>query len=125
MIPFSQLKCDNPSFDNTKIFELHHFIHCQQPDILLINESWLKKSIIDSEVIPESYKVFRLDRTAETHPPDPLNPRRFRRYGGGVLIAIRRDIDIVSCKLEYKCPAELLGVTLKFRDGSKLILCSY
>ena len=125
LIPFSQLQSDNPTFDNTKIFELHHFIHSCMPDILLINESWLKKSIIDSEVIPESYKVFRLDRSAQTHPPDPLNPRKFRKNGGGVLVAIRRDIDIVSTKLEYKCPAELLGITLKFRDGSKLILCSF
>ena len=125
LIPFSQLQSDNPSFNNTKIFELHHFIHCHEPDILLINESWLKRSIIDSEVIPEAYKVFRLDRSLETHPPDPLNPRKFRKHGGGVLVAIRRDIDIVSTKLEYKCPAELLGITLKFRDGSKLILCSF
>jgi len=125
LIPFSQLQSDNPSFDNTKIFELHHYIHCHKPDILMINETWLKKSIIDSEVIPESYKVFRLDRSSLTHPPDPLNPRKFRKHGGGVLVAIRRDIDIVSTKLEYKCPAELLGITLKFRDGSKLILCSF
>ena len=40
-------------------------------------------------------------------------------------MAIHRDIDIVSSKLKYKCPAEILGITFKFRDGSKLILCNF
>ena len=46
-------------------------------------------------------------------------------HGGGILAAIHRNIDIVSSKFKYKCPAEILGITLKFRDGSKLILCNF
>jgi hypothetical protein len=35
-----------------------------------------------------------LDRTSKTHPPDPLNKSKFRKKGGGVLIAVRFDLKI-------------------------------
>ena len=41
------------------------------------------------------------------------------------MIGIRRDLDIVSTKLEIQCAGEILGVTLTFNDGRKVILCSY
>ena len=41
------------------------------------------------------------------------------------MIGIRRDLDIVSTKLEIQCACEILGVTLTFNDGRKLIFCSY
>ncbi|MCP4459038.1 MAG: hypothetical protein GY816_13600, partial [Cytophagales bacterium] len=91
----------------------------------MLNETWLKKSVSDSEIFPADCKIFRLDRSPKTHPLDPNNPDKFRKYGGGVLIAIRRDLDIVSTKLDFSCSAEMLGVTLKFSDGRKIILCSY
>ncbi len=126
LLPFSQLDNNNPTLDITKIFELQYYISDQNPDILMLNETWLKKSVSDSEVIPmNDYKVFRLDRSYQTHPPDPSNPNKFRRNGGGVLIAVRRDLDVVSTKLEFKCAAEILGITLKFGDGKKIILCSF
>ena len=85
-----------------------------------------KKSVSDSEIFPTNeYKIFRLDRTTKTHPPDPSNESKYRKNGGGVLIAVRRDIDIVSTRLEFSCAAEVLGITLKFSDGKKIIICSY
>ena len=124
LIPFSQLACEHPTLDNTKLFELHHYLYSHKPDILMLNETWLKKSISNSEVIPSTYKTFRLDRTHKTHPLDPQNPRKFRKFGGGVLIAVRCDLDVISTSIEYKCSAELLGITLKFTDGKKIILQS-
>ena len=97
-----------------------------KPDILMLNETWLKKSIKKSELFSlETYKIFRLDRTAHTHPIDPSNPTKFRKNGGGVLIVVRRDLDIISTKLEFKCAGEILGITLTFNDGKKIILCCF
>ncbi len=70
-------------------------------------------------------KILCFPRSPKTHPPDPNNPDKFRKNGGGVLIAIRHDLDIVSTKLEFSCSAEILGITLKFKDGRKIILCSF
>ena len=95
------------------------------PDIFILNETWLKNSISDSEIFPtDQYKIFRLDRSKVTHPPDPNFPNKFRRNGGGVLISIKRDLDIISTKIDIKCSAEILGVTLKFSNGKKVALCT-
>ena len=125
LIPFSQLDNEYPTLDSTKIFELNSYIHNEKPGILILNETWLKKSISDSELLPtDDYKVFRLDRTDKTHPPDPNHHNRFRQNGGGVLICIRRDLDVISTKIGIKCNAEILGMTMKFSDGKKIIICT-
>ena len=125
LIPFSQLNEQHPSLDITKLCELNFYLANSKPDILMLNETWLKKAISTSEIFPSDYKIFRLDRSPQTHPPDQNNPNKFRKSGGGVLIAIRHNLDIISTKLESTCSAEMLGVTIKFRDGRKIILCSF
>ena len=125
LIPFSQLSEDHPTLDVCKLHELNYYLNDSKPDILMLNETWLKRSVLSSEIFPDSYKIFRLDRSPKTHPPDLNNPKKFRKFGGGVLIAIRQDLDVVSTKLEFTCSAEMLGITLKFRDGKKIILCSF
>ena len=125
LIPFSQLENKCPTLDTTKISELNSYIYNEKPGIIILNETWLKRSISDNELLPTNdYKVFRVDRTDKTHPPDPDAPNRFRRNGGGVLIGLRRDLDVISTKIEIKCRAEILGVTLKFSDGRKFIICT-
>ena len=67
----------------------YSFINCflKAPDIILLNETWLKPSINSNEIIPgKSYKIFRKDRSPLSHPPDPNTPGKFKLNGGGVLI---------------------------------------
>ena len=52
LIPFSNLGEDHPQLDNNKIFELHAYIYKHIPDIIVLNETWLKPSILDSEIFP-------------------------------------------------------------------------
>ena len=126
LIPFSELNEDNPKLDVTKMHEINQFLVSNKPDILMLNETWLKNTIKKKELFSvNDYKIFRLDRSSKTHPPDSKNPKKFRKNGGGVLIAIRNDLDIESTKLEFQCAGEILGITLKFNDGKKIILCSY
>ena len=103
LIPFKELSSDHPSLDIPKMAELNSYLATHNSDILMLNETWLKKSIKKSELFPaDIYKTFRLDRSDFTHPIDPNNPSKFRRNGGGVLIAIPRDIDVKSNKVEFK-----------------------
>ena len=92
LVPFSNLKSTHPLLDVNKILDLQSYIVQSKPDIIALNETWLKKSIKDNEIFPDSqYEVFRNDRTRKTHPQDPNNPLKFRENGGGVLLAIRSD----------------------------------
>ena len=72
LIPFSNLADNCPNLDVTKVAELQCSINLNKPDIIILNETWLKSSILDTEIFStETYKVFRLDRSKATHPPPP------------------------------------------------------
>ena len=73
LIPFSNLTDYCPNLDVTKVTELQFNVSANKPDGIILNETWLKSSILDSEIFDlEAYKVFRLDRSQKTHPPDPI-----------------------------------------------------
>ena len=57
LIPFSSLGNAHPNLDRTKICELNTYIHINKPDILFLNETWLKKSIKDHEIIEDTVRI--------------------------------------------------------------------
>ena len=125
LIPFGDLKDPNPMLDITKKLEINAYLSKLNTDIVILNETWLKKSIVDNEIIPISdYKIYRKDRTAKTHPPDPLNSTKYRANGGGVLIAIRTDLNFTSKEINLNCGAEIIAIEFTMHDGSKFILCT-
>ena len=64
LIPFSNLPDNCPNLDVTKMTELQFNVSVNKPDIIILNETWLNSSILDSEIFDlEAYKVFRLDRS--------------------------------------------------------------
>ena len=64
LIPFSELDKKHPNLDQTKILELQSYIYENNPDAIVLNETWLKNSILDEEIIPSNeYKIYRWDRT--------------------------------------------------------------
>jgi len=124
LIPFSNLSESHPRLIRAKILELNTYIHDKKPDIILLNETWLKKSIGDHEIIEDKvYKIFRKDRTVLSHPPDKNNPKKFRKNGGGVLIAVRDDIEATSKRISLSHGAEILAVEVD-NKGSKFVLCT-
>ena len=50
LIPFGQLGKGHPIFNDAKLIELHHYIESCVPDIVILNETWLKESINDNEI---------------------------------------------------------------------------
>ena len=76
LIPFNNLADNCPNLDVTKVAELQCSINLNKPDIIILNETWLKSSILDTEIVSaEVYNVFRLDRSKATHPLTPRIPR--------------------------------------------------
>ena len=126
LIPINQLLEEHPTLNTSKIHEISLHIYENSPDIVILNETWLKKSILDNEIIPtDIYKVERLDRSPATHPPDPNDPGKFRKNGGGILLGIKHNIDIVSKIIPVKCKAEILSIELTHKNGHKTIISSF
>ena len=82
--------------------EKNVIIMSHAPDIVILNETWLKESINDNEILPSNlYTIFRCDRSLESHPIDKDNPKKFRRNGGGVLIAINNTNSLAASFKNY------------------------
>ena len=121
-VPFRHLGSSHPPLDVTKLLEFQRYVVDKEPDLIILNETWLSRAHLDNEILPaEAYKIFRLDRSEKTHPVDPDNPRKFKRNGGGVLLAVRVDADIESKLVKSNCRAEILSVKLDF--GSNNVIC--
>ena len=124
LIPFSQLSCQQPQLDQTKKYELNSYLALHKPDIFLLNETWLKKSIKSCEIIDHTnYDVYRNDRSQATHPTDPNNPNKFRKFGGGVLIAVRSDLEATVKRISVRKGAEMIAVELTI-GSNKLVFCT-
>ena len=67
--------------------------------------------------------MFRNDRNKISHPPDPKNPKKFREFGGGVLIAIRSDIEANVKRLSIRKGAEILAIEVTINE-KKFVFCT-
>ena len=90
LVIFSSLGKPSPDLNQTKICELQALVFSASPDVVILNETWLKSTIINDEILPgDMYNIFRLDPSPSSHPLDPSNSKKFKSNGGGVLIAIK------------------------------------
>ena len=120
------LASDSPPLNMTKTHEINGYIFTNKPDIILMNETWLKRSISSNQILPDNYKVFRVDRSPKSHPYDPSRPKKYRKNGGGVLIAHKSDLDLTSCKFsKVNVQAEILSVSFKTKCGKAFCLSSF
>ena len=121
-VPFSSLGESHPPLNVNKILEFQSYVFRNEPDLIILNETWLSKSHVNNEILPcDAYKIFRLDRSMKSHPVDPSNPKKFKRNGGGILIAVKTGNDVESKLIKMKCGAEIMSVEIDF--GSKNIFC--
>ncbi len=103
--------------DRNKLNDFQAYVYENKPSVVLLTETWLAKEHLDNEIFPnDTYRCFRLDRTAKTHPPDPLNKNKFKEKGGGVLIAVRSDITVEPKQVAIKSKAEIISVELSFSN---------
>ena len=125
LIPFSNLGSTHPLLDRNKISELQSSAIRHKPDIIALNETWLKKSISNNEVLPDSqYEVFRNDRSRRTHPEDPGNPNKYRANGGGVLLAVRSDLNATITRLPVSLGIEMLALKITLPNNESIIVCT-
>lgn len=75
-------------------------------DIIVLTETWLVDGIYDSELFDSRYVVWRRDRDLSL---------TGQSLGGGVIIAIRRDLSVIP-QPTYQSSAEDLWVTLSLKS---------
>ncbi len=92
-----------------KRIQLSAILESEDLDVLAVNETFLGEEILDSEIVGDSYRVFRNDRN---------------RQGGGVMLSINSSIPAVRTQdLESDC--ELLWVELTLPAAKILVGAFY
>ena len=81
LIPFGSLADQHPNLEIAKISELQAYMFKKNPDIVILNETWLKPIILSSEIFPNKY-VFRLDRSPHHTQPTPLTQKSLGKMVG-------------------------------------------
>ena len=128
-----QIKCNNNISilyhncrglrSTSKNLDFNSHVFKNKPDIIILNETWFCKDIKDNEILPsEFYKIFRLDRSRKSHPIDINDPNKYKEKGGGVLIAVKTDLDVQSRPVKLKCQAEILSVEIDFGNSRKICI---
>ena len=126
LVTFSSVGKPFPDLNQTKISELQTHIFEGPPDVVIFNETWLKPTIKSFEILStDIYKISRLDQTAESHPPDPENPHKFKSNGGGVLIGIKKSLNLNPKLLKQTCKAEVLSIELSLPNKKRYVYLQY
>ena len=60
-----------------KLAQFHSLIYSEDYDIIAITETWLSENVLDHEIIPTGYTIYRKDRSSR---------------GGGVMLAVKNSI---------------------------------
>ena len=81
LININSIRNTHPTFNMTKLFEFQSYVYDNKPDVVILNETWLKTSIHDSEIL-NGYEIFRCDRSLVTHPPDNFDKDKFKNLVG-------------------------------------------
>jgi hypothetical protein len=95
---------------SAKLAEIPNLLESLKPDIILGTETWLDPSIKDAEIFPDYYKIYRRDRGG---------------LGGGVLIAIRNNLDSYAVPDLEVDDCELIWAKVKLRGRRTLYLGAY
>ena len=88
-----------------KSAELEAFLLTNDIDILLGSESHLENSILNSEIFPDSYKIYRKDRD---------------RHGGGVFIMTKNNL--CTSEITIELPLEIVWAKVHTRRHSDFII---
>ena len=98
--------CFNARSVMNKQLDLYAMINTTSPDVIVITETFLDCSILDGEVIPQGYLVFRCDRN---------------RHGRGVLIVVSLKFPVGRLQQFEPINAELLWVRILIGSTSVIL----
>ena len=87
-----------------KLSYFQSLVYCGSVDCFCVTETWLSANILDGEILPNQYVIYRQDRASK---------------GGGVMIAVRNEI--CSRQVHTDCNLELVVVELEVKP--KIIIC--
>ena len=87
-----------------KILAFRHMVSGEQSDIIIGTETWLNKDITNAELDLGEYEIFRKDRV--------------NRKGGGVLLAVKKDLKSEEIKVSNRDDTETVYCKIKLNNNT-------
>ena len=102
----------------SKLLELNLNASITEYDIIVLTETWLDSSILNSEVLPANYRIFRTDRDFHS---------TGLSKGGGVLIAVDDSFSCTQIKSPANIPSlvDMLCLKLNLNPGRYVLLFAF
>lgn len=85
-------------------------------EVIALTETWLDPSQKESEFLDKKYKSFRKDRSESA-----VESNR----GGGVLFAIKKEIECEAVCTPEMDELEAVGIKIKLSNGYLFVICLY
>lgn len=93
----------------TKTHTFYRKLCCSNYDLIILTETWLNKSVLNSELFDDRYVIYRRDR-------DTSN-QSVKRDGGGVLVAVSKTMSSHR-ENKWESDAEDLWVTINVQNSN-------
>jgi len=90
---------------NNKLTTFQNFVYTFDYDIIGLTETWLTDAVLDNEILPVNYSIYRTDRVTR---------------GGGVLLAVKNTVP--SQCWESPKDLELVTVVISLNNPVKICL---
>lgn len=101
---------------NGKVTEFSLSLLASDYDIVALTETWLKPSVLSTELFGDSYFVFRCDRSSQNSS---------KRHGGGVIVAIKCDFQCNIINFIVCDTLEIVIVKMFVKQIAIYIICVY
>ena len=107
--PMLILHLNTRSVVNKRLEVMAHLDHPQPLDFLTVTETFLSDDILDAEIIPDDFQVYRQDQN---------------RNGGRILVAIRNSIPSMR-RMDLETDCEVLWVQLSLLQIPNLLIGTF
>ena len=109
-----------PIFQTKKLLDLQAFLYTHEPDIVVINETWLNSYIGNNEIVSDSlYTIFRKDRSE-------IDKQKYGKIGGGgVMILCKNNSDVQYSTITEQTDLPIISILVKPKKGPKLCFSTY
>lgn len=101
----------------TKTIDIYNTVLCNNYDIICLTETWLDDTVMSSEIFDDRYCVLRRDRDAK------FRDRYKKSYGGGILVAYSKNLQIIYRKEWSSEYLEDLWLQIKVNESLTISLC--
>ena len=110
----------SPIFQTQKLLDLQSFLYTHEPDIVILNETWLNSYVSDNEIISDSYyTIFRKDRS------DLDKAKYNKKGGGGVMMLCKNNSDVQYTAIQDHTDLPIVSIVAKPKKGPKLCISTF